>query len=321
MLNADMIYNPGAGRFPSGILAERAANVLRAKGWKIRLKRSESGEHVTQLARRAAAEVKEAIFVVGGDGTVNMAVRGLAGSSTALGVLPGGTANVLAQELGLPGVRWTRLIALEESARLLAGASVRDVDIGMCGDTPFLMWAGVGLDAFAIHHIEPRPRSEKFFANMTYIAETVWHASYWRGNNLFVTVDHLHITGHYLIAVMSNIHLYAGGLAKISPSALLDDGMFDLWLFEGDTLADTIQLAWNLFAAKHYDPSKVRQISFRNLKLESDTPLYVQVDAEPIACQDRSIEVKVISKGLKLLVPAETPTELFVNPIDQNGNI
>lgn len=313
MRNADMIYNPGAGRFPSGILAERAANVLRANGWNISLIRTESSEHVTQLARRSAEEGKDAIFVVGGDGTINLAVRGLVGSTTALGVLPAGTANVLAQELGLPGMRWTRLMALEESARRLAGATIRDVDVGMCGSTPFLMWAGVGLDAFAIHHIEPRLRSEKLFANMTYVAETVWHASYWRGNNLFVTADHLHVSGHYLLAVMSNIHLYAGGLAKISPYALIDDGMIDLWLFEGDTLGDTIQLAWNLFAGKHVESEKVRQISFSYLKLESDTQLYVQVDAEPIPNQGRSVEIKVVSKGLRLMVPKETPRELFTS--------
>jgi len=317
MRDADMIYNPSAGRFPSGILAERAANVLRANGWRIRLIKTENSEHVTQLARTAALEGKEALFVVGGDGTVNMAVRGLSGSATALGVLPGGTGNVLAQELGLPGIRWTRLMALEESARILAEASLRDVDVGMCGNTPFLMWAGVGLDAFAIHHIEPRPRGEKFFANMTYVASTVWHASYWRGNNLHVSADHLHISGHYLLAVMSNIHLYAGGLANISPSARMDDGMFDLWLFEGDNLGDTIQLAWNLFGGRHVDSEHVRHLSFQHLILESDTPLYVQVDAEPIPSHDHSVEVKVISKGLRLLVPKETPRELFTQSNNQ----
>ena len=306
-----MIYNPGAGRFPSGILAERAANVLRTNGWSLRLFRTESSEHVTHLARRAAEEGKEALFVVGGDGTINMAVRGLAGSSTALGVLPGGIANVLAQELGLPGIRWTRLMALEESARRLAGATIREVDIGLCGVTPFVMWAGVGLDAFAIHHIEPRPRGEKFFANMTYVASTVWHASYWRGFNLNVNADHLHISGHYLLALMSNIHLYAGGLAQISPDARLDDGKIDLWLFEGDTLGDTIQLAWDVYTGRHVDSEKVHCISFHHLILTSDKPLYVQVDAEPVPYNETSIEIKVVSKGLRLLIPKETPRELF----------
>ena len=306
-----MIYNPNAGRFPSGILAERAANVLREYDWNVRLMRTHDGGHVTQLARRAAEEGKEALFVVGGDGTINLAVRGLVGSKTALGVLPGGTANVLAQELGLPGLTWTRWMALEESARRLAEARIREVDIGQCGSTPFLMWAGVGLDAFAIHHIEPRPRGEKLFANMAYAASTAWLASLWHGINLRVRANNLDISGHYLLAIISNIHLYAGGLAQISPFALLDDGTIDLWLFEGDTLGDTIQRAWDLYAGRHVDSEKVRWIPFNHLVLESDKPLYVQVDAEPMEYHERSIEIRVVSKGIRLLVPNVTPRILF----------
>jgi diacylglycerol kinase (ATP) len=312
---ADLIYNPNAGRFPSGILAERAADVLRVHGWEIRLEQTQNGEHITQLARRAAEDGKDALFAVGGDGTINLAVRGLAGSHTALGVLPGGTANVLAQELGLPGLTWTRWMALEESARRLANAIVREVDIGVCGGTPFLMWAGVGLDAFAIHHIEPRPRWEKHLANVAYAASTVWHASFWRGINLKIIADNLHVSGHYLLALMSNIHLYAGGLAQVSPHALLDDGVIDLWLFEGDTLGDTIQRVWDLYAGRHVESDKVRNIQFRTLSLDSDSPLYVQVDAEPLMYDSHTIDINVIPHGLRLLVPEQTPRELFMEDI------
>jgi diacylglycerol kinase (ATP) len=311
MQSADMIYNPNAGRFPSGMLAERAANVLRASGWTIRLIMTHSAEHVTQLACTAAKEGKEALFVVGGDGTINLAVRGLAGSETALGVIPAGTANVLAQELGLPGLTWTRWMALEESARRLAKASIHEVDIGECAGTPFLMWAGVGLDAFAIHHIEPRPRGEKLFANMVYAASAAWHASLWHGVNLKITADHTQISGHSLLALMSNIHLYAGGLARVSPFALMDDGAMDLWLFEGETLGDTIQRAWDLYGGRHVDSEKVRYVAFKHLIIESDSNLYVQVDAEPLITNNHAVEINVISKGIKLLVPPETPGELF----------
>jgi diacylglycerol kinase (ATP) len=306
-----MIYNPNAGRYPSGILAERAANVLRAGGWTINLIRTHDGSHVTQLARNAVEEGKDALFVVGGDGTINLAVRGLAGSSTALGVLPGGTANVLAQELGLPGLTWTRWMALEESAYRLVEATIREVDIGVCENVPFLMWSGIGLDAFAVHHIEPRSKGEKLFANVTYAATTAWQATKWHGINLRVTADNLHVSGHYLLALMSNIHLYAGGLAEVSPRALLDDGTMDLWLFEGDTLGDTIQRLWDLYAGRHVDSDKVRYISFKNLKVESDSDLYVQVDAEPLNIRSQSITVKVVGRGLRLLVPKALPRELF----------
>lgn len=312
-----MIYNPNAGRFPSRILAERAANVLRANGWNIHLIRTDNAEHVTRLARKAAVDGKDALFVVGGDGTINMAVRGLMGTETALGVIPGGTANVLAQELGLPGLTWTRWMALEESARRLSKAKIHAVDIGICGGVPFLLWAGVGLDAFAIHHIEPRPRGEKLFANALYVASAAWHASLWHGVNLVISADQLHMSGHYILALISNIHLYAGGLAKVSPSALLDDGLMDLWLFEGDTLGDTIQLAWDLLAGRHVDSEKVHNVPFKKLRIESDSEMYVQVDAEPLACDDHYIEINVVSKGIKLLVPPETPRELF----SKNGTL
>jgi diacylglycerol kinase (ATP) len=185
------------------------------------------------------------------------------------------------------------------------------VDIGQCAGTPFLMWAGVGLDAFAIHHIEPRPRGEKLFANVAYAASTAYHASLWHGINLKVTADNLQINGHYLLALMSNIHLYAGGLAQISPFAVLDDGVMDLWLFEGDTLGDTIQMAWDLYAGRHVDSDRVRYFPFKHLRLESDSTLYVQVDAEPLPNDAHSIEINVIARSLHLLVPNATPRELF----------
>ena len=313
MLRGDLIYNPSAGRFPSGILAERAADVLRGYGWHIDLYQTENGEHATRLARRAADQGKDGLFVVGGDGSVNLAVRGLVGSQTALGVLPGGTANVFAQELGLPGLTWTRLMALEESAHRLGGGNVQQIDVGQLGGLPFLLWSGVGMDAFVIHRIEPRKRWEKHFSVAAYAASSVWHAQSWRGINLNVIADGKEVHGHYLVAIMSNISLYAGGLARLSPDAVLDDGIIDLWLMEGDTLGDAIQRAWDVIAGRHIESHAVHCIPFHHLVLESDVPLYVQVDAEPVENDQRSLVVNVLPKALRVLVPQDPPRRLFVD--------
>jgi len=313
MQRGDLIYNPSAGRFPSGILAERAANVLRDYGWEINLYQTDSGNHVTSLARQAAEQGRDGLFVVGGDGSVNLAARGLMGSHTALGVLPGGTSNVFAQELGLPGLTWTRLMALEESAHRLGLGSVREVDLGYAAGKPFLCWSGIGLDAFVIHRIEPRQRWEKHFAIAAYAASSVWQAQFWRGINLKACADGQIVEGHYLLAIMSNISLYAGGLARLSPDALLDDGEIDMWLLQGDTLGDVIQQAWDLIAGRHLESDLAQRIPFHHLVLESDRPLYVQVDAEPVEYDQRSIEVTVLPKALRVLVPPEPPRRLFVD--------
>jgi YegS/Rv2252/BmrU family lipid kinase len=310
MPKAIIAYNPIAGRYPSLMLIERAADVLSQHGWDLALEQTQCSEHITQLARQAADEGMDAFFMAGGDGSLNFAVAGLIGSDTALGVLPCGTANVWAQELGLPGLSWTRWMALEESAHQLASARSCLVDVGMCNDHPFLLWSGVGLDAFVVHHIEPRNRWEKLFATAHYAASVVWYASYWHGTNLRVEADGDQIQGHFLLALVSNVHLYAGGLANLSPQARLDDGMMDLWLFEGETLGDTVQLALDLLAGRHAQSQRVHQVQFRQLRLESDSPAYVQVDGEP--CDVASpVTFRVQPKSLRVLVPDLTPQLLF----------
>jgi YegS/Rv2252/BmrU family lipid kinase len=310
MPRAIIAYNPIAGRYPSLLLIERAAEVLSRFGWQLSLEQTQSSEHIIQLARQAAQDGMDAFFMAGGDGSINYAVGGLVGSDTALGVLPCGTANVWAQELGLPGLSWTRWMALEESALQLAMARSYLVDVGTCNDHPFLLWSGVGLDAFVVHHIEPRNRWEKLFATAHYAASVVWYANYWHGSNLSVEADGEQIQGHFLLALVSNVHLYAGGLANLSPQARLDDSMMDLWLFEGETLGDTVQLALDLLSGRHAQSQHVRQVQFRQLRLESESPAYVQVDGEPCAVVS-PITFRIRPKSLRVLVPDQTPQHLF----------
>ncbi len=306
-----LIYNPAAGRFPSRLLCERAANVLSAAGWTIALEQTKDGEHIRELARNAVANEMDALFIAGGDGSLNKAISELIGTNTALGVLPAGTANVWAQELGLPGLTWTRWTALEESAHRLCEAKTYAIDVGMCNQTqPFLLWSGVGLDAFIVHHIEPRQRWEKHFAILDYGASVVWHASSWHGMNLEVEVDGKQIQGHFLLALMSNVHLYAGGFALLSPHARLDDATMDLWLFEGETLGDTIQLALELVSGNPSTSPGIRQIPFHHLEMKSDSPMYVQMDGEPYDVQ-KSVTIDILPRSLKVLVPDRTPHPLF----------
>ncbi len=310
MPKAYLVYNPAAGRFPSRMLIERAADVLRNQGWEMHLEQTHGGSHITELARRAADRSMDGFFIAGGDGSINYAVAGLVNSETPLAVLPSGTANVWCQELGLPGLAWTRLMALEESARQLTNVTVRKVDVGFCNEDPFLLWAGIGLDAFIVHRLEPRSRWEKHFAVAHYAAIAMQQASDWSGINLRVYADESEITGHYILGVMSNIHLYAGGLAEISPHAKLDDGVMDLWLFAGETLVETLTHAWNLWSGRHIHSDQVQCVPFRKLYMTSDSTVYLQVDGEPIN-SDKEVHVEVRQNALRVLVPEIAPRNLF----------
>lgn len=263
---------------------------------------TKSGEHIIELAKQAAAEKKDAAFAVGGDGTIGNVVNGLVGSDTALGVLPAGTANVWSIELGLSPFAWTRPWVLRKNASILANAPCHRVDVGLCNQVSFMMWAGIGLDAMAIQAMEPRIRLDKFFAMPEYTASAIWHAAQWSGLRMKVWADEHEVEGHFILAVATNIRHYMGGLSNISPDAYIDDGLLDLWLFRGNNLGDALRHAYELWRGTHINSDAAQRITFRNLRVEADSSYWIQTDGEARG-STRVAEISVRTHALKLLMP------------------
>jgi len=305
MRKALVIYNPTAGRFPVKPFLKAIETELVKAGWKADIVATQSGEHTIQLGKQAVAESYDAAFAVGGDGTVGQVASGLLGSETALGVLPAGTSNVWAQELGLPAFTWAYPGRLQGNARTLANAPIHRVDMGQCNEFSFMMWAGMGLDAMAIHSIEPRVRLEKFFAVPEYAASTIWNASLWSGIRLRLWADEKELEGHYLLAVVNNIRRYMGGYSILSPDAYLDDGLLDLWLFNGDSLTDAFRIAYELWRGYHVKSDEAQRIRFQTLRVQAESPFFVHMDAEPKG-STRDAKITVHKRALKMLVPSNS---------------
>src|SRR5690349_18611622 len=115
---------------------------------------TEARDHATELTREAAREGYDVVVAFGGDGTVNEAANGLAGSDTALTCLPGGRTNVYCRLLGIP----TDVVdATEHLLQLADDWRPRRVDVGMVNDRTFLFSAGVGLDASVVEQVDAHP--------------------------------------------------------------------------------------------------------------------------------------------------------------------
>ncbi len=304
-----LIYNPAAGRVPLEWFVHRAYQMLLRLGWQVEVAATQSGVHATALAREAAKQGLDVAFAVGGDGTIGQVAAGLLGSQTALGILPAGTSNVLASDLGLVAFDWHRLWALEENVRCLAAARVLRADVGLCNERPFLLWAGMGLDALSIHKLEPRPRFEKFISVPVYAAQTIWNAAVWRGQNMAFEVDGVQVCGHYQLAVVTNIRSYLGGLAVLTPDACLDDGLMDLWLFQGANLGDALRHTFKMMSGLHLHSPDVARFTFRNLSVKFDAPLALQTDGDP-AGSALQAHIAVLPDALRLLAP-QTAWRLF----------
>jgi diacylglycerol kinase (ATP) len=293
-------------------------NELESTGWKVDAAETKSGEHSIELAKQAAAEKKDAVFAVGGDGTIGNVVNGLVSSDTALGVLPAGTANVWSIELGLRPFAWTNPWVLRKNASILANAPMHRVDVGLCNQVSFMMWAGIGLDAMAIQSLEPRIRLDKFFAMPEYTVSAIWQAAQWSGLKMRIWADEHEVEGHFILAVATNIRHYMGGLSNLSPNAYIDDGLLDLWLFSGNNLGDALRHAYDLWRGTHVNSDAVHRIIFRSLRVEADSPYWVQTDGEARG-STQIAEIRVQTHALKLLMPP-AGMDLLINASSSQGN-
>ncbi len=144
-----IILNPAAGARRRGLL-DAVVERLKRGGADVTLDLTERAGHATQLARRAAERGEaDVIVAAGGDGTINEVARGLLGQGVPLGIIPLGTANVLAIELGL------RPRAAEVADMLLSGPA-HLVGTGVVDGEIFLMMVGIGFDGVVVHAINPR---------------------------------------------------------------------------------------------------------------------------------------------------------------------
>lgn len=299
-----LLYNPAAGRYPVRQFVRGIIHPLKEAGWSMEIAETLSGTHATQTAHQAAAEKYDAVFAIGGDGTMGQVASGLIDSETALAVLPAGTTNVWALEQGQKPFSIFNWGALRENAALLANVEPQQVDVGMCNDQPFLLWAGVGLDAQAINKIEPRHRFFKHISVPHFFATTVWEATFWHGLDLRVWTDGQLVEGHYLVAVATNIRHYAGGMSLLSPNALLDDNEMDMWLLSGNNVADALRHFFDLVAGRHLTSDQARCLPFSTARVESDAPFSVQVDGDP-TLGGHHVDMTIKHRALKILMPKD----------------
>ena len=156
-----IIFNPKARGQKGG----RVLRFIMKHANRFALYATNSAEEARELAARFAAEGEAVVVAAGGDGTLNEVVRGLAGSQTVLGVLPAGTMNVFAREMGIPFSSHERAFAVIENG------FTREVDLFEANGIPFVQMAGVGFDAMVIE--ETTWESKKMLGPLAYLLAAV----------------------------------------------------------------------------------------------------------------------------------------------------
>ena len=285
---AVFIANPVSGRASKAVFDE-ARCALESHGFSVKSYLTEKRGDAETLARDALAHGPDLFVIAGGDGTINEAINGLAGSGATMAVLPIGTANVMALELALPS-------SIKEAIETAATGTPRSVSLGEitaeCGTRWFCLMAGAGFDAEAVFRVSGWLKG--LAGKLAYIASGIGVALRGKSNALRVEIDGSpHSCNHIIV---SNARKYAGR-QTLAPDADISVPGFEITLIKGSGLSVAL-FALALMAGAHKRLWFVETVMGKEVSIEGQA--HMQIDGDyfgqsPARITAREDMLKIVS--------------------------
>ncbi|MDP3920260.1 MAG: diacylglycerol kinase family lipid kinase [Candidatus Omnitrophota bacterium] len=269
---------------------ERIDSAFSEWGMNVRIILTSAPGEATEIATQLAEKGEKLVVAVGGDGTINEVVNGLAGSSAALGVIPMGTSNSFAIGLGIP-------LALAGAVDVIRRRKIRSIDLGKVGNRYFAMGVGMSLDTLTLESIEPH--GKRWFGAAAYL-KGLFVALFYAFPKLDIEADGGHSHRGCYHVVISNVGFY-GGFFCVAEHARTDDGKLDVSLFKKKGVFDLMRY---VLAARRGNLAKCRDVvrfQCRRLQVTSAVPVDVHLDAE--ICETTPCEIECIRSAVSVVAP------------------
>ena len=330
-MQAELIYNPYSGQVIVRHELDDVVALLSRCGWSVTLRETRKPSEATELARNAVNRGVKVVIAAGGDGTVNEVANGLLNTEVALGVLPVGTTNSWALQMGipalnpmLPGTQVFKLIAsLEEriehplpanyyrkvlldAAQVIIEGHTVVVDVGEISGRYFLMWAGIGLDAAITESISSKEK--RALGSWAYVFSAIEFGYRYSSTDVWLKLDGDVVKTSTPLIVVSNIQLY-GGVMAIGAKACVNDAKLDVCVFKGDGFFTFVQHSMNVLSHRHLQDPKIEYYQCSEIVVESACSLPVHIDGDPFT--KTPVAIRTIPSSLKVIVPKTVPGNLF----------
>jgi diacylglycerol kinase (ATP) len=250
---------------------------------------SHSGE-AEPLARRAVEEGFARIVAAGGDGTVSQVANGLAGSNAILGVLPMGSVNVFAMELGLP------LHNLQRCWDIIEDTNLRLVDMPSANEKYFVQLAGVGLDAQVVK--ETSLAFKRSFGPLSYLISAAQIAAR-QPPKLFIESEHTSVEEGSFVLV-GNGRLY-GGPFPFFKQAVIDDGLFDVVVFKRLGYLEIMRYLQDVVFSADIKVPEIEYFQTRQLRITSEQDVPLELDGE--LAGNCPVDFRIRKRALRVLAP------------------
>ena len=243
-----------------------------------------------ELAQRAIDEGFTRIVAAGGDGTVNQVANGLAGHKAALGVLPMGSVNVFAMELGLP------LHNLRRCWDIIEDANVRQIDLPIANGRYFVQLAGVGLDAQVVK--ETSLAFKRSFGPLSYLISAAQIAAR-QPPKLFIESEETSVEEGSFVLV-GNGRLY-GGPFPFFKHAIIDDGLFDVVVFKRLGYLEIVKYLQDVVFSSDIKVPEIEYFQTRRLRITSEQNVPLELDGE--LAGNCPVDFRIRGKALRVLTP------------------
>jgi YegS/Rv2252/BmrU family lipid kinase len=253
------------------------------------------GDAAALAAARAAGH--DAVFVLGGDGTVTEVLGALAGRGIAVGILPAGTGNLLARAVGIP-------LAPRRAASVLLRGERRPLDLARLRDgTHFAVAAGIGIDAEMLRGTTPALKRRLGVLAYVISGARAAIADAWLGRTFtaVVTVDGVTHEVEALSVLVANVGRLLDGWITAAPGTSPDDGMADVCVYAPRTLPQALRVAWRMLRGRFPEDGLTRFYRGRTVRLEARPRKAVEADGELLA--DTVLDLAVLPRAATLLVP------------------
>jgi len=248
-----------------------------------------SGE-AEALTRHAVKEGFTRIVAAGGDGTVTQVANGLAGSNATLGVLPMGSVNVFAMELGLP------LHSLQRCWEIIQDASARLVDLPSANGKYFVQLGGVGLDAQVVK--ETSLAFKRSFGPLSYLISAA-HIAARQPPKLFIESENAPVEEGSFVLV-GNGRLY-GGPFPFFKHAIIDDGLFDVVVFTRLGYLEIVKYLQDVVFSSDIKVPEIEYFQTRRLRITSEQDVPLELDGE--LAGNCPVDFRIREKALRVLAP------------------
>jgi diacylglycerol kinase (ATP) len=286
------IFNPASGQGNAALRQSQIERLLRRAGLTCGLTVTSQDRGAGPLAQEAVRDGMERVIVSGGDGSVTEAAEALAGTGVALGIVPGGTGNLVALNLGIPA-------DTDAAVRLALTGRPTAIDIGCCNDTPFVLMAGLGWDARLIQDADRRLKNRLgvlayFWAALRNVA----HPS---------TAYHLRIDGRTLrrrakSVIVANLGRITGGL-QVIPGTHPRDGFLEVAILRAESQIDFVGLLWSALRGKMREDARLEIFRGREIVVETSHPQPLQLDGNE-AGETARAEIRIQQRALCVVLPA-----------------